>query len=224
MYPFLESIRLEHQKLHFMPLHEARFVRTQKDNWGRVIYTDLQKLIQQSPGFPGDNTGANPGDNPGDNPNDNAKVHHKYKCRVVYSQTDISIQFIPYTPKVILQLKTVTQDPIDYHYKSTNRKVFEILTKGLASDTEILIFKNGLLTDSSFSNLALYDGNTWWTPKSPLLSGVHRRHLLDNHTLKEVDITMADLPSFQKIKLINAMMDWEDTWQLPITAVEGILK
>jgi len=208
MYPFLESIRLEHQKLHFMPLHEARFVRTQKDNWGQVIYTDLQKLIQQSPEFP----------------IDHSRDPNKYKCRVVYSRADISIQFIPYTPKVILQLKVVSQDHIDYHYKSTDRKAFEVLTNGLASDTEILIFKNGLLTDSSFSNLALYDGNTWWTPKSPLLSGVHRRHLLDNRTLKEVDITMADLPSFQKIKLINAMMDWEDTWQLPITAVEGILK
>jgi len=191
-----------------MPLHEARFVRTQKDNWGQVIYTDLQKLIQQSPEFP----------------IDHSRYPNKYKCRVVYSRADISIQFIPYTPKVILQLKVVSQDHIDYHYKSTDRKAFEVLTNGLASDTEILIFKNGLLTDSSFSNLALYDGNTWWTPKSPLLSGVHRRHLLDNRTLKEVDITMADLPSFQKIKLINAMMDWEDTWQLPITAVEGILK
>jgi len=206
MYPFLESIRLENKKLHFIDLHEARFTRTQKENWGLVIYTDLQKLIRQSPGFPKDDHGD----------------QTKYKCRVVYSPADMFIQFIPYTPKNITQLKIV-QHQMDYPYKSTNRKAFEMLTSKLAPDTEILIFKNGLLTDSSFSNLALYDGRDWWTPKSPLLAGVHRRYLLDNHKLKEADITMADLSSFQKIKLINAMMDWEDTWQLPISAVDRIL-
>lgn len=199
MYPFLESIRLEDNKLHFMREHEARFVRTQQDNWGQVIYKNLNELITTHPDFP--------------------KEQRKHKCRVVYSPEAIIINFIPYTPRTIIRLQPVSSGNIQYPYKSTDRTIFEELTEGLDAETEILIFKNGFLTDSSFSNLALYDGSHWWTPKKPLLHGVHRSHLLKNGILRERDITGKELPLFQKIRLINAMMAWEDTWELPISVI-----
>lgn len=199
MYPFFESIRLENQKLHFMQEHEARFIRTQHDNWGKIIYTDLESRILENPEFPGED--------------------QKYKCRVVYSPEELSINIIPYTPRIIKSLQPKFINHIDYPYKSTDRRIFAQLISGLEAETEILIFKNGLLTDSSFSNLALYDGNIWWTPKSPLLKGVHRRYLLENGILQEKDITGDALKQFQKIRLINAMMDWTASWELSLPAV-----
>ena len=50
---------------------------------------------------------------------------------------------------------------------------------------DILIVKNGLLTDTSIANIALYDGNDWYTPLHPLLKGTKRAELLDKGVLKE---------------------------------------
>ena len=179
--------------------HQVRFTRTQQDNWGRVIYKDLEKLIMAAPDFPTDKS--------------------KYKCRILYSQDNISIQFLPYIPRVLSRLQPVIDDKIDYHYKSTDRQIFEKHMRGTASNTEILIFKQGLLTDSSFSNLALREGNNWYTPKTPLLEGVHRSHLLRSGILKERDISIKDLQQYSSIRLINVMMNWEDTWEVAISGV-----
>ena len=199
MFPFLESIRLDRQTLHFVQGHEARFIKTQQDNWGQTRYHDLKSLILHRPDFP--------------------KDQQKYKCRIVYSPHEISISFIPYTPKIITQLHVVHDDDIDYRYKSLDRGRLNALTRNLSEDTELLIFKNKLLTDSSFSNLALFDGKQWWTPKTPLLEGVHRRWLLDRKIIREKDITRADLLACKQIRLINVMMDWKRTWALPVTAI-----
>lgn len=201
MSPFLESIRLEKQHLQFMQGHEARFVTTQQDNWGKVLYYDLKSLILQHTGFPKDD--------------------QKYKCRVVYSPEKISISFIAYTPRVITGLRVVTDDDINYRYKSVDRSRLDALTSGLPPNTEILIFQNELLTDSSFSNLALFDGKNWWTPKTPLLQGIHRSYLLDKRIIREKDISRADLKEFKQIRLINVMMDWNNTWTLPVTAINA---
>lgn len=200
MFPFLESIRLENRQLSFMQRHQVRFVTTQQDNWGKVHYNDLSSLIIRHPGFPKDD--------------------QKYKCRVVYSPEEISISFITYTPRFITRLQVVTDEQIHYRYKSADRSRLDALTTGLPADTEILIFQNELLTDSSFSNLALFDGKDWWTPKVPLLQGIHRGYLLDKRVIREKDITQADLKKFKQIRLINAMMDWNHTWELPVTAIK----
>lgn len=200
MYPFLESIRLEKQKLFFLSGHEARFRQTQRDNWGRVIYTGLQNLLTSDPAFPKDDD--------------------KYKCRVVYSPEQLVVNFIRYQPRDLQRLVVVADDHIDYWYKSTDRRSLERHTENVGPHTEVLIFKNGLLTDSSFSNLALWDGNTWWTPKTPLLKGVHRRELISRGIIQEKDIPLTSLSTYQKIKLVNVMMDWENTWSLDASAIQ----
>lgn len=202
MYPFLESIRLEQQKLHFMVQHEARFRRTQLNNWGQVHYDSVERLIQNHPDFPRD--------------------QRKYKCRVVYSPDEVSIGFIPYIARTITRLQSVEADHISYPYKSTDRSCFATVSESVASaaDTEILIFKNGLLTDTSFSNIALFDGKQWWTPKTPLLAGVHRSFLLEKGMVRLRDITWEDLTHFETVRLINAMVSWEAAWELPVSCIQ----
>jgi len=193
MFPFLESIRLEQNQLYFLKEHENRFRCTQQDNWGKVLYQDLESILLNSPDLPGD--------------------AHKYKCRLVYDEQNIQLSFIPYRPRTIEYFRIVQKDDINYTYKSTDRSALDQLTRDLPPKTEILIFKNGLLTDSSFSNLALFDGQQWYTPKKPLLKGVHRSYLLQKGILKEMDIPIEDLQRYKRIRLINAMMDWEHTWE-----------
>lgn len=64
----------------------------------------------------------------------------------------------------------------------------------------------GLLTDTSYSNITLFDGSRWVTPRQPLLRGTMRQSLLDDGVLAEQDIKAEDWNSFRQVSLINAMM------------------
>ncbi|HEY6915657.1 MAG TPA: aminotransferase class IV, partial [Paludibacter sp.] len=68
--------------------------------------------------------------------------------------------------------------------------------------------KNGLLTDTSYCNIALYDGQNWFTPRVPLLYGVNRAELLLEEKLIEKDIAVEELKSYEKIALFNAMIEF----------------
>lgn len=71
---------------------------------------------------------------------------------------------------------------------------------------EVVIVGNGLLTDTSYSNIALFDGQRWVTPRQPLLRGTMRQSLLDTGQLVERDIRDDEWGRYEKVSLINAMM------------------
>ena len=72
---------------------------------------------------------------------------------------------------------------------------------------EVIIVKDGYITDTSYTNLCFFDGTTWFTPDTPLLPGTMRQRLLDQGIIKEKSIPLSDLNKYQSISLINAMMD-----------------
>lgn len=130
-----------------------------------------------------------------------------YKARVVYGEEGIEdIQYAPYSMREIHSLKVVVDNDIDYSYKSTNRSDLNRLAaqKGFCDD--IIIVKNGLVTDTSFTNLAIYKDGKWLTPKHPLLKGTKRAALLEEGILQEADITLDDLMKAEKVSLFNAMI------------------
>ena len=69
---------------------------------------------------------------------------------------------------------------------------------------------NGLITDSSTANLLYYNGNQWLTPTFPLLKGTQRAKLLEQEKIQVADIRPSDLHNFKKVRLINAMLRFED--------------
>ena len=79
-----------------------------------------------------------------------------------------------------------------------------------SSDFDILIVKKGLITDTSYSNIILYDGKEWVTPESYLLNGVKRQYLLNGCMIKEIKVRPADLKNYQRVSLINAMLEPHD--------------
>lgn len=133
-----------------------------------------------------------------------------YKCRILYSAEIEKIEFVPYQFPLIRSLKLITDDEIDYPYKYADRgriaSWFE--KRGLCDD--ILIIKNGFVTDTSFCNTVFFDGEKYYTPATPLLNGTKRRQLLAQKKIVEKIINRNDLHKFQKIYLINAMIEMED--------------
>jgi len=137
----------------------------------------------------------------------NIPASGKFKCRIVYGEGHQSVEFIPYPNRKITALKLVESDQVDYAFKYLHRTQLEELYAKRESADDVIILKDGLVTDSYFANLAFYDGAVWWTPDTPLLKGVKRQYLLDRGEIKEKQILKADLLKFQKVSLINSMLD-----------------
>lgn len=136
---------------------------------------------------------------------------HLFRVKVIYSQNGIEkIDYFKYTPKDIKILKIIENNDISYKYKYLDREDIEKLymKKGLAD--EILIVKNGLLTDTSIANIAIFKENKWLTPKKPLLEGTARARLLEEKVLSEANLTVEDLKSASKIALLNAMIGFKE--------------
>ncbi len=130
------------------------------------------------------------------------------RCRVVYDKEGVlHVTFSPYQPRKITSLKILSSD-IEYPKKSTDRSALEELFKQRAECDEILIVKDGYIRDTSIANVAFFDGTRWLTPKNPLLAGTTRARLLDEGRLFEAEIKVEDIASFEKMALLNAMIDF----------------
>ncbi|MEO0333918.1 MAG: aminotransferase class IV, partial [Bacteroidota bacterium] len=114
--------------------------------------------------------------------------------------------FAEYIPRTIRSLRLVVHDSIQYDYKFKDHRLINHLFAQRKGADDSLIVKNGLVTDTSYSNIAFFDGQQWFTPNQPLLSGTARARLLDASILYEREITPTDLPHFTHCSLINAML------------------
>jgi len=128
-----------------------------------------------------------------------------FRCRIVYAQKIEKIEYLPYTAKKINTFKLVHSD-LEYDLKYEDRQELNNLMTEKAD--EIIIIKHGLVTDCSLANLCFFDGKEWLTPKTPLLKGTTRQRLLQEKKIKEKDIPYQNIQNFEKMALINAMLDF----------------
>jgi 4-amino-4-deoxychorismate lyase len=142
-----------------------------------------------------------------------------YKCRIVYAQTIMNVEFLPYIPKRIRTLRIIYNDTIHYAHKYLDRSCFEKLLQSAQAD-DILLVQHGFITDASFANVVFYDGKNWMTPARPLFHGTKRQILLKRGVIHEKEIVQKDLQQFTHAALINAMLDIGDT---PFISMENIL-
>ena len=77
-----------------------------------------------------------------------------------------------------------------------------------------------MVTDSSYANVVFRDINgNWVTPLTYLLPGTRRASLLQRGLIKETIITYMDLNKYVEVKLINAMIGFEDTEGIPVANI-----
>lgn len=138
------------------------------------------------------------------------------KCRIIYSKDDFSVSFSEYKQRKIENLKVVFDDTIDYSYKFENRDRLNSLFEDRGGCSDIIIVKNGCLTDTSFSNIVLFDGDKYFTPSSFLLNGTMRQKLLMDKIIIEKEIKLEDIHSFKKLYLINALNSLEDSLSINV--------
>ncbi|MDD4002503.1 MAG: aminotransferase class IV [Bacteroidales bacterium] len=138
------------------------------------------------------------------------------KCRILYSNDDLIISFSEYKQRKIESLKLVFDDSIDYSFKFEDRQPLKQLYDKREDCSDIIIVKNGLLTDTSFSNIILFDGENYFTPNSFLLNGTMRQKLLSDKRIIEKEIKYDELSNYNRIILINALNSIEDNLSIKI--------
>ena len=180
----LETIKIEGQQADNLAYHQKRLNRSQKALFGLSTQSiDLASIL--------------------DAPSDTL-----YRCRILYDTELRSVEYLPYTSKEIQSLKIVTSS-LDYSYKYADRREMNALIESHNTYDDILIEKEGFLTDTSIANIAFYDGLQWFTPKQPLLEGTTRAKLLDEGFLQTKEIRREDLSSYIQVALMNAMIGFK---------------
>jgi len=197
MYPLFETIKCYNGKLFNIEFHQARFEKAQKEYFGIKPKINLNEKIE-IPEF------AKKG---------------LFRCRVTYSKQIEKIEFIPHQYREIKSLKLVEDNEIDYSYKYADRQRLNQLFEMRGNCDDIIIIKNGCITDSTFANIVFFDGKTWLTPDTPLLPGTQRSKLLVERKILECRITLSDIEKFEKAGLINAM---QDLGKMPVVYFQNI--
>jgi 4-amino-4-deoxychorismate lyase len=195
----VESIKLKDGKLFNPEYHQKRMNCALAELFPEADSIDLQTVIS----IPDEsNTGL-------------------FKVRVLYGPELEKVEFEPYQFRTIQSLKIVYHETIDYHLKYTNRQILQQLFASRGECDDIIIIKNGLVTDAFAANILFFDGQKWITPNSPLLKGTQRQLLLDQGIISEQEISEEDIPAFQKVGLVNAMMSFDE---MPVIPVEKICR
>jgi len=143
-----------------------------------------------------------------------------YRCRVIYSKKIHSVEYIPYKPKVISTLKIVPSE-IEYKFKYANRAAFDALLKKHNDTDDLIIEKDGYITDTSIANIAFYDGEKWITPALPLLAGTMREKLIDDGFLHLGNIKKENLSKYTQVALMNAMIGFKILTDVSIRDTKG---
>lgn len=142
-----------------------------------------------------------------------------FKVRVLYGRFICRIEIEPYIFRTIQSLKVVHHESVDYHLKYSDRQILQELFAQRGTCDDIIIVKNGQVSDSFAANLLFFDGTKWVTPTTPLLKGTKRQYLLDQGIISEREIREEDIFGFEKVGLINAMNDFEE---MPVILIEKV--
>jgi 4-amino-4-deoxychorismate lyase len=139
-----------------------------------------------------------------------------YKCRVIYTQKIEQVEFVPHQIKSIHSLCLVEGNHIDYSHKLAQRDALQALYQRRKSAEDVLIVRDGLITDTSYGNIAFWDGQQWFTPHPPLLEGTQRSKLIKSEIIFSKEIKVTDLSNFYKFKIFNALRVWEEVEEISI--------
>ena len=181
---FLETIKVQDGKFFHLAYHQQRYERTLR-SVGVEKFMELNDVLQPP------ETGL-------------------YRCRLIYSaEGELTQHYHPYEKREIKRLKLIASEDIVYDKKYAKREVLDALFAKREACDDIIIVKQGLITDTTIANIACLIDNEWLTPKRPLLAGTTRQRLLESGFLKEADITAVTVKSCQKLALMNAMIDFD---------------
>ncbi|MEL6389328.1 MAG: aminotransferase class IV [Bacteroidota bacterium] len=196
MFLFIETIQVKNGTFPLLHLHEQRLNQTRATFWSNTSPINLLDYLL----IPMDwKTGT-------------------HKCRVTFGKDIQKIEFETYAIRPIRTVQLVDASHIDYSYKYADRANLNELFEQRGDSDDILMTKDGEITDSWYCNTAFSTGTHWYTPQRPMLAGVRRRHSLETNQMSERVIHAEDLNQYTHFCLFNAMIAFGEII-LPTTAI-----
>lgn len=193
----LESIRIHDGVPDLLPYHQQRVNRSRKALFPKSPALKLAPFLETL-SFPTKGT---------------------YKLRLEYGREVDKHELVPYQMKPVERIKLVVADQVKYGKKYVDRSAIHKLLERRGHCDDILMVQRGHLTDTSYANIALFDGRHWYTPAWPMLRGTRREQLIQTGVLRPSVIRERDLHNFRKLRLINAMLPWETGPEIAIEAI-----
>lgn len=195
---YLETLRREPDgTFRLLPWHQLRLTETWKENFPGKSVPVLKDLLDTTPG------------------------QGITRCRVIYDDHDIEVQYIPYNHLRLQSLK-MAESEIDYRRKYADRSHLEKIHALREDADDVLIVKDGLVTDITVANIIFYTGAEWLTPEHCLLKGTRRMALLAEKVIRPERISAKDVVQFKGWKPINAMRPFEEEEIRPITSIKNL--
>jgi 4-amino-4-deoxychorismate lyase len=185
----LETIKVKDGQLQNIEYHNKRFNLSRFDLFGIKENYQLENLIKVPIEF---SDGI-------------------FRCRVIYENDIQEVTFTPYIHKEINKIKLIDIGNWDYSYKYADRSFMNNLLNENKDFDEVIMTKNGFITDFTIANLAFWDGLNWFTPSTPLLKGTKRQQLLERQEIIERDIRIEDLGKYEGFCLINVFRELSKT-------------
>jgi 4-amino-4-deoxychorismate lyase len=186
---FIETIRLEEGQWQLLPYHQKRLELALRDGLGwdeaHIHLESLKIPVEFHKGI--------------------------WKCRILYEYRIEKVEFFPHSPMQVRSLKVVHGAGLDYRHKYSDRSKLAALMEQRDDCDDILIIRDGCLSDSYMANVVCWDGSHWYTPDTPLLPGCMRAYLLDQGKIRTQHICESDLGKYQKFRLINALNRLEES-------------
>lgn len=206
----LETIHISHGQLQNVKWHNERCNRSRKVLFGLTEPIDLQTVFDEKWSK---NAVLYLDTAP------NATEAYE-RCRFLYDTEGVQkVEIIRAAKRNIGSLQLVNADDFDYSHKFAERSRFDLLAKNKQAD-DILIVKNGFLTDTTYANIVFRDKTgRWITPSTPLLAGTKRAQLLSVGKIEALDLRPNDLKKFVEARLINATTDLENSSKILVNNI-----
>lgn len=194
---FIETICYEQGCFQQIDLHNERFNRTRQQFFR--LQTPLQlELFLSVPAYLKDKT---------------------VKCTVTYGTDIVRIDYNLYQIRPVNSLQMVVDDTIDYAFKYADRTKLNSLFNLRHQSDDILIIKNGLITDTSYANIVLGKEGKWYSPSNPLLKGTRIDSYFHQGLVTPALLLPSDLPLYSEARIVNSMISLEKS---PVILIENI--
>ncbi len=197
MYPFFESIAILNNHIQNLDLHQSRVNQTFFNYYPKQKPHELISLISI-------NTKSS-----------SPLIKVKFK----YNANRSKIEYTEYSTIIHNQFLLYEIPELQYHYKYSDRILFNYFDVPAAHQSEIIFIKNGFITDSRYSNLIFHDGYQWIIPEHTLLNGTQRKFCMENNKFNISKIHHSQLNSFKEFKLINAMNNFQNAANYSISLI-----
>ncbi len=182
----METIRIQNGRVRNIKYHNRRCNDSRRVHYASKNNIDLRKII------------------------DTTKAKSKeVKCRITFDDKVRKVEYEPYSICPIQSLAYVEVGNFEYSFKYSDRRQLKEFFDQRGDNDDILMTKNGFVTDTYYANIALLKDNQWYTPKHPILKGCRRAQLLDKGKIVEAKIHIDQVKEYEAIAIFNSMIPFK---------------